>query len=155
VFWSRFNISKACRPMLMNGSLSLLPSMQVTKHGGICEVVKKRWKKVPMSEAAYLDQAARWSKDLTRMKARGPGDTENAMRMIEREYGVDYWVIWRLRYRLHEIKDIGVSVYMKLANAYQSECERQARKLQQEIEITEAIAGSRHPAVCAAKAILD
>ena len=41
-------------------------------------------KGLPMSDTAYLDQAATWSKDLTRMKARGPGDTENAMRQIER-----------------------------------------------------------------------
>ena len=40
-------------------------------------------KDLPMSDAAYLDQAAVWSKDLTRMKARGPGDTENAMRRVE------------------------------------------------------------------------
>jgi hypothetical protein len=30
-----------------------------------------RKKGLPMSDAAYLDQAAAWSKDLTRMKARG------------------------------------------------------------------------------------
>jgi hypothetical protein len=107
-----------------------------------------------MSEAVYLDQAARWSKDLTRMKARGPGDTENAMRRIEREYGIDYWLTWRLRYRLHEIKDIGVTVYMKLAHAYQTECERQMQKLRSEIEITEAIAGPDQAAVRAAKVVL-
>jgi len=108
-----------------------------------------------MSETAYLDQAARWSKDLTRMKARGPGDIENAMRSLEREYGIDYWLTWRLRYRLHEIKDIGVSVYMKLAHAYQTECARQQRKLRQEIEITKAIAGADHAAVRAAEALFS
>lgn len=107
-----------------------------------------------MSETAYLDQAARWSKDLTRMKARGPGDTENAMRQIAREYGIDYWTVWRLRYRFHEIKDIGVTVYMKLANAYQSECERQMQKLEHEIRITEAIAGADSNSVRAAKALV-
>src|SRR3954467_10949914 len=123
----------------MGGSVTM-GSLQVCKKG------------LQVSDAVYIDNAQRWSKDLTRMKARGPGDTENAMRSIEREYGVDYWVVWRLRYRLHEIKDIGVTVYMKLAHAYQTECERQARKLRQEIAITEAIAGPDDPAVRAAKA---
>lgn len=108
-----------------------------------------------MSDAVYVDQAARWSKDLTRMRARGPGDTENAMRAIERDYGVDYWTLWRLRYRRSQVHDIGVSIYMRLLNAYRSECERQRRKLQLEIEITKAIAGTTHPAVVAAETLVD
>lgn len=107
-----------------------------------------------MSEVAYLDNAARWSKDLTRMKARGPGDTENAMRAIEREYGIDYWMLWKLRYRRSAIKDIGVSIYARIEAAYRTECERQMRKLQHEIEITETIAGPDCAAVRAAKAMV-
>lgn len=83
--------------------------------------------------SAYLDEAALWSRELVRMRSRCPGDTENAMRSIEREYGVDYWVIWRLRYRRSSLKDIGVGVYMLLKSAYQAECERQIRKLQREV----------------------
>ena len=115
---------------------------------------KSLWTKNQMSDAAYLDEAVEWSKSLTRMRARGPGDTENAMRMIEREYGVDYWLLWRLRYRRSVLKDIGVSAYMRLKAAYQAECERQMRKLQHEIEITEAIAGADCAAVGAAKALV-
>src|SRR6266403_2525679 len=89
-----------------------------------------------MPSSAYLDEAVRWSKDLTRMRARGPGDTENAMRSIERDYGVDYWIIWRLRYRRSALKDIGVTAYMLLKAAYQAECERQVRKLKNEIAVT-------------------
>jgi hypothetical protein len=96
---------------------------------------KKSFEKKTM---AYLDEAARWSKDLTRMRARGPGDTENAMRSIERDYGVDYWVLWRLRYRKSALRDIGMSAYMGLKAAYQAECERQVRKLKNEIAITAA-----------------
>jgi len=106
-----------------------------------------------MASVAYLEQAAGWSRDLTRMKARGPGDTENAMRQIEREYGVDYWLLWRLRYRLNSLRDIGVSAYMQLREAYQAECERQVSRLRHEIEITEQIAGSASPAIRAAKAL--
>jgi hypothetical protein len=107
-----------------------------------------------MSDATYLDEAAEWSKSLTRMRARGPGDTENAMRSIEREYGVDYWLLWRLRYRKSVLKDIGVSAYMRLKAAYQAECERQMRKLQHDIAKTEAITGITDPVVVAVKAAL-
>ena len=112
-------------------------------------------KGLPVTDAAYIDAAQKWSKDLTRMKARGPGDTENAMRQIEREYGVDYWLLWRLRYRLSALKDIGVSAYVALKQAYDAECARQMRKLQHEVERTEEIAGADHPVVVEAKALLD
>ena len=115
---------------------------------------KKLLEKRQMPQVAYLDNAERWSKDLTRMRAHGAGDVDNAMRSIEREYGVDYWTLWKLRYRRSAIKDIGVSIYMRLQAAYQAECEKQMRKLQHEIEVTEAIAGADSDAVRAAKALV-
>ena len=111
-------------------------------------------KGLPMSDVAYLDQAAQWSKDLTRMKSRGPGDTENAMRQIEREYGIDYGFLWSLRYRRDRLKIISASIYEKIAGAYQAECGRQMRKLQHEIYITEKITGPDSDAVRAAKALV-
>lgn len=111
-------------------------------------------KGLPMSDVAYLDQAAKWSKDLTRMKVRGPGDTENAMRAVGREYGIEYGVLWSLRYRRDRLKSISISVYEKIAGAYRAECERQMRKLQDEIIITEKIAGADCDAVRAAKALV-
>jgi hypothetical protein len=107
-----------------------------------------------MQPVAYLDEAAEWSRSLTRMRARGPGDTDNAMRSIERDYGVDYWILWRLRYRKSSLRDIGVSAYMLLKAAYQAECERQMRKLQHEIVRTEEVTGPDSPAVRAAKALV-
>lgn len=111
-------------------------------------------KDLPMSDVAYLDQAAQWSKALTRMKARGPGDTDNAMRQIEREYGIDYGFLWSLRYRRDRLRIISKSVYDKIAGAYQAECGRQLRKLQHEIVVTEAISGPDSAAVRAAKALV-
>lgn len=108
-----------------------------------------------MSDVAYLDQAAKWSKDMTRMKARGPGDTDNAMRQIEREYGIDYGFLWSLRYRRERLRIISISVYEKIAAAYRQECERQLRKLQHEITITEAITGPDCDVVRAAKALVE
>ncbi|WP_247457332.1 hypothetical protein [Bradyrhizobium sp. 2] len=107
-----------------------------------------------MSDAAYLDQAALWSKDLTRMKARGPGDTENAMRSVAREYNIDYGFLWSLRYRRERLRIISVSVYETIRAAYRAECERQLRKLENEIRITEEIAGADSNAVRAAKALV-
>ena len=107
-----------------------------------------------MSDAAYLDQAAAWSKDLTRMKARGPGDTENAMRQIERQYGVDYGFLWSLRYRRERLRTISISVYESIRAAYRAECAAQMRKLANDIERTEEITGPDNNAVRAAKAIL-
>lgn len=108
---------------------------------------------LPMSDTAYLDQAAMWSKDLTRMKARGPGDTENAMRQIEREYGIEYGFLWSLRYRRDRLKIISLSVYETIRAAYRAECERQMRKLENEIARTEEIAGAASNAVRAAKTV--
>ena len=88
------------------------------------------------------------------MRARGPGDTENAMRSIERDYGVDYWILWRLRYRKSALRDIGVTAYMGLKAAYQAECERQMRKLKNEIARTEEISGPSGTAVRSAKALV-
>src|SRR6185369_17923158 len=107
-----------------------------------------------MSDAAYLDQAVNWSKDLTRMKARGPGDTENAMRQIEREYGIEYGFLWSLRYRRDRLKIISLSVYESIRAAYREECGRQMRKLENDLTRTEAIAGPDSHAVRAAKALL-
>lgn len=107
-----------------------------------------------MSDAAYLDQAVSWSKDLTRMKARGPGDTENAMRQIEREYGIEYGFLWSLRYRRDRLKIISISAYESIRAAYRAECERQMRKLENDIKRTEEIAGPDRASVRAAKALV-
>lgn len=107
-----------------------------------------------MSDAAYLDQAASWSKDLTRMKSRGPGDTENAMRRVEREYGIEYGFLWSLRYRRERLKIISISAYESIRAAYREECSRQMRKLENEINKTEKIAGPDNAVVHAAKALV-
>ncbi|WP_456710609.1 hypothetical protein [Bradyrhizobium sp. USDA 4452] len=76
------------------------------------------------------------------------------MRSIERDYGVDYGVMWRLRYRASSLKDIGVTAYMRLRAAYQAECKRQMGKLRHEIAITEAACGAASDPVVQAKALV-
>lgn len=83
--------------------------------------------------SSYLADAINWSKALTRLRTRGPGDTDNAMRAVAREYQIDYWMLWRLRYRPSAIRDVGVSLYMTLKDAYAAECGRQLKKLENEI----------------------
>lgn len=107
-----------------------------------------------MSAVEYVDRAAGWSRELTRMRARGPGDTENAMRSIERDYAVDYWIQWRLRYRPSQIKALCVSVYARLEAAYFAECERQRRRLEIEIQTTKAKVGPHHPVVVSSSALV-
>jgi hypothetical protein len=125
--------------------------MSIIKHGRGLQVGKRFLK---MSDAAFLDQATAWSKDLTRMKSRGPGDTENAMRQIERQYGVDYGFLWSLRYRRERIRTISISVYESIRAAYLAECAAQMRKLENDIAKTEKITGPDNNAVRAAKALL-
>lgn len=106
-----------------------------------------------MSDAAYLDQAAAWSKDLTRMRSRG-SDTENAMRSIGRDYGIDYGFLWALRYRRERLKIISISVYESIRAAYCAECAAQMRKLENELQRTEEITGPGHHSVASARAVV-
>jgi hypothetical protein len=105
-----------------------------------------------MSDAAYLDEAVSWSKELTRMKSRG-SDTENAMRQIEREYGIEYGFLWSLRYRRDQLRTISISVYESIRAAYRAECAAQMRKLENELTKTEQITGPDSAAIRAAKII--
>lgn len=118
------------------------------------KVCKKALPNNQMSNVDTINQAAKWSRDLSQMRARGPGDLENAMRSIERDYGIDYWFQWSLRYRARRLKDIGHSVFQKLRAAHEAECARQMRRLQHDIEITKAITGADCPAVRAAEALV-
>lgn len=106
-----------------------------------------------MSDVAYVEQAVRWSKELTRLRSRQAGDTENAMRSVARDTGVDYWMLWQLRYRSKRLKDIGIGIYTRLHAAYVAECERQEAKLRHEREITKATGGIAEIAARAAHAL--
>jgi transcriptional regulator of met regulon len=95
-----------------------------------------------MSGAVYTDQAIQWSRELTRMRSRGHGDTDNAMRDVASVYKLDYSTLWRMRYRRDQIKDIGVTIYMRLLNAYRTERARQAQLNAQEERIAAKLAES-------------
>lgn len=107
-----------------------------------------------MSEAVFVQEAAHWSRELTRMRARGPGDAENALRGIEQEYGINYWTLWQLRYRLAAVKKISAGAYASIKSAYYSERQRQFAKLRCELEITEEAAGPDHVIVGAVRSLV-
>lgn len=98
-----------------------------------------------------VEQARTWAEFLVQNETRCPGDIEGAMRRLETRYAVSWRTFWALRYR--PPSEVFASVYMRLQEAYRAECERQKRRLQHEIEITETIAGANHNSVVAAKAL--
>jgi hypothetical protein len=99
-----------------------------------------------------VDQSAYWARELTRREQRGPGDIEAAWVRLQRRYGVPLRTFWALRYR--KPKTICADIYLRLRGAYQAECERQMRKLADELEITRKVAGPLHPAVVAAATLV-
>jgi len=107
-----------------------------------------------MGAAEFVERAAGWSRELTRFRARGPGDLENAMRAIERDYGIPYWITWRLRYRLSQIKDLGCEPYHRIKAAYECECEAQRRKLELQCKQTTAARGADNALVLQTEAFL-
>ena len=104
-----------------------------------------------MNSNAYAKDCCSWANALIRREARGPGDQENAMRRLEARYGIPWRTFWSLKYR--PPSDVFVSVYMRLRDAYQSECERQKRLLEHEIAICKAKGLADAPAVGAAEAV--
>lgn len=112
---------------------------------------KKSLRSSTMSTAEVV-QAKDWMTRLVQLESRGPGDTENAMRRLARRYGIEFGALWSLRYRSPQ--RIWADVYTALRTAYAAECERQMRALQHDLEITRAAAGSDHPSVVAAEALV-
>jgi hypothetical protein len=102
-------------------------------------------------ENACVEQASTWARALTTTESRGPGDLRNAWRRLEHRYGIPSQAFWSLRYR--RPNKITATIWQRLREAYEAECNRQMRRLQHEIEITRQIAGARHLAVHAAEIV--
>lgn len=102
---------------------------------------------------AEVTQAKALAGALLRWEARGPGDTENAMRRIARRHGIEYGQLWSLRYRAP--KRIWADVLNKITLAYEAERQRQLRALQHETELTAAVAaGTDLDSVSKARTVL-
>lgn len=87
-----------------------------------------------MSNVALVEHAAEMARSLIQREARGPGDTDNAMRRVADEYGVPYTDLWKLRYR--KPKRIYADVLLALANAFEAQREAQLKRLEHERAIT-------------------
>lgn len=101
----------------------------------------------------FVSNAQSWANELVRRESRGPGDYENAMRRLESRYGIPWQTFWRLRHG--RLKDVYVSIYVRLQGAYQAECERQIRLLAHEIEIAKAKGLSGSSVVAKAEAFVS
>lgn len=89
-----------------------------------------------MSEAFVAD-ARHWAGALIEREHRGPGDTIGAaMWRAEQKWGIERSTFWSLRYR--PPREIFVSVYMRLKQAYETECVRQEARLQHELMLAKA-----------------
>jgi hypothetical protein len=97
---------------------------------------KNRLRKEKAMQSAVTD-ARTWAKALVKRESRGAGDLENAMRRLaNRHPGVTKSLLWSMMYR--PPKDMLVSKYMSLREAYVAECERHEKALRHEREITQA-----------------
>lgn len=105
-----------------------------------------------MSDAAYIDQAAGWARELTHAESRGPGDIVNAWDRLARRHNIPARAFWALRYR--RPKEMGVSLWFRFKQAHEAECERQLRKLRHEIETTKAITGPDDAVVAQIEALV-
>lgn len=89
-----------------------------------------------MRAAAYVEEAAKMSRDLVNRESRGAGDTDNAMRRVERKWGVPYSLLWGLRYR--RPKDITVGNWLSVRQAWEAQREEQIKRFEHERAITQA-----------------
>ena len=108
--------------------------------------------RVSQMVTAEVLRAKSLASELLRWEARGPGDTENAMRRVARRHGIEYSALWSLRYRAP--KRIWADVYTAVVTAYENERQRQLRKLAHETAITAAVAGSDRRSVRKGRAVL-
>jgi len=90
-----------------------------------------------MSET-YVSQAQGWAEFLVRKEYRGPGDTlDAAMARCERKHQISRSVLWGLRYR--PPRDLMVSLYMRLRDAYEAELAKLDQRLEDEIRKAELL----------------
>ncbi len=81
---------------------------------------------------AYVSDAQFWSRRLVEAeRARSGAKLNDAMERVAERNGLDYYVLWALRYR--PAFEPVVSAYMRLRDAYERECARQEARLEHEL----------------------
>lgn len=89
-----------------------------------------------MSATAYVDQASTMAQRLVNREARGPGDTDNAMRRCSQKFDLPYGFLWKLRYR--KPKRVFADLYFALQEAVEKQRQQQERLFEHERSIAEA-----------------
>jgi len=88
------------------------------------------------TKMSSVDMASDYANRMVLREARGPGDTEDAMRRIEARTGIGFSTLWSLRYR--KPKTIDVDIFQRIRAAYLSVCERQLATLKHELAVETA-----------------
>lgn len=102
-----------------------------------------------MSKAVEL--AAAWVNTMLRLESRGAGDSINAMRRLSVKHGIPYSLLFALKYK--PPKDLYVSAFEKLENAYEKQLRGAVSALDHERKLTEAKTGIGARIVAAANAL--
>lgn len=66
-------------------------------------------------------------------ESRGWGDTTNAMKRLNRRYGLSFWTLNNLR--IGRSKTVDASLFNRIKSAYLDVCERQIANLQHELTL--------------------
>lgn len=115
--------------------------------------MRKKFKRVcEMSNAALVDEMAKWSDALVREEVRGPGDYINAMRRLSTKHRVPYSHLFDLTYRRPKRAD-PIS-FARVYEAYVALRERQLRQFEDDLARTKNDTGSPSPLIRAAVALV-
>jgi hypothetical protein len=104
---------------------------------------------------AYLDRAANWADLMVKRESRGSGDIDNARHRVAQRHGVPYSTLFALKWRKPKCPQRIRGIYEQMREAYLNECKRQVACLEQEIQITEKLAGPDDSAVVQVKALVE
>lgn len=87
----------------------------------------------PMSTVEATD----YVRKMIHRKSSQPGDAERVMQQIETDYGIGFWTLDHLR--KGRAKSVEIGLFQRIRAAYLDVCERQVKKLLQEIAIEKAV----------------
>ncbi len=103
----------------------------------------------------YLDRAAGWADWMVKKESRGPGDLDLARHRVASRTNVPYSTFFALKWRRPKCPQRIRGIYEQMREAYLNECKRQVAYLEQEIQITEKLAGPDDTAVVQVKALVE
>jgi hypothetical protein len=94
---------------------------------------------VAWGEEMTTARATGFVRDMVKLEASGPGDTEGALHRLSQHYGIGFWTLSHLR--KGNAKKVDSSLLEQLRAAYLDLCERQIAALQHGIALERAVTG--------------